>query len=186
MDSLVDDVATLRAELAACSCQSGVSNATTISARRAALFNTTWDTTKVSTGSSNTSQIQLPLESTGTYNFTVWWGDGTQDHITTFNDTQVAHTYAQSGVYMVVIEGTIKGWGFNAGGDRLKLSSVLQWGSLSLGNSGGYFWGAANLEILATDTPNLTGTTNMARAFRGSGLGELGNLNDWDVSKVCA
>ena len=167
-----------------CACASGFTGVTCETDTAASRFNTTWDTTKTSSGSSTSSQIRLPLESSGTYDVTAWWGDGTQDHITAYDDAAVTHTYGQGGIYTVVIEGTIEGWRFNNGGDKLKLSAVLQWGSLRFGNNGSYFYGAANMEILATDYPDLTGTTNMLRAFGNTGVGLTGNLNAWDTSKV--
>ena len=58
-------------------------------------------------------------------------------------------------------------------------------GLLQLGNSGNYFDGAANLEITATDIPNLEGTTNLERAFRDcSSLTTVPSMNDWDTSQV--
>ncbi|NDC25650.1 MAG: BspA family leucine-rich repeat surface protein, partial [Proteobacteria bacterium] len=62
-------------------------------------FVSTWNTNNTSTGSSASNQITLPLESTGTYNFTVDWGDGTQNTITSGTDANRTHTYATAGTY---------------------------------------------------------------------------------------
>ncbi|NOQ37759.1 hypothetical protein GQ472_02615, partial [archaeon] len=43
-------------------------------------FNSTWNTSKA--GVSNATTIKLPLESSGTYNFTVNWGDGNSSTVT--------------------------------------------------------------------------------------------------------
>jgi len=59
-------------------------------------FISVWDTSKTSDGSSIETQIKLPLESTGTYDFTVDWGDGTSDTITTYNQPEVTHTYRRT------------------------------------------------------------------------------------------
>ena len=146
-------------------------------------FNSTWDTSKTSTGSSNTTQIKLPLESSGTYNFNVDWGDGNSDLITTYNQAEVTHNYASAGVYNVSINGTIIGFRFNNGGDRLKISDISNWGDLNLGNSNGYFYGASNLDVTATDQLNLTGTTNMYQMFYNA-TNFNGNISNWDTSKV--
>ena len=146
-------------------------------------FNSTWDTSKTSTGSSNTTQIKLPLESSGTYNFNVDWGDGNSDLITTYNQAEVTHNYASAGVYNVSINGTIIGFRFNNGGDRLKISDISNWGDLNLGNSNGYFYGAGNLDVTATDQLNLTGTTDMSNMFR-SATNFNGNISNWDTSSV--
>jgi hypothetical protein len=148
-------------------------------------FVSTWNTTATSTGSSNDSQITLPLESTGTYNFIVDWGDESTSSITTWNQAEVTHTYSVSTTSVTVsITGTINGWRFNNTGDRLKIKNISQWGILQLGNSNGYFYGTSNLKITATDVLNLTGTTNMSYAFASSSIDTVPSMNSWDVSGV--
>ena len=95
-------------------------------------FLSRWDTTLTSSGSSSIQQIRLPLESSGIYNFTVDWGDGTNNTITSWKQTEVTHTYESDGVYTLAMEGTIVGWRFNNGGDRLKIIEISQWGNLLL------------------------------------------------------
>ena len=148
-------------------------------------FYSVWNTTKTSSGSSSSNQVRLPLQSTGTYNFLVLWGDGNSDTITSWNQAAVTHTYASTGVYTIDITGTIEGWQFDNGGDRLKIIEIQQWGDLRLGNSGSYFYGCFNLELTATDNLNLLGTTNLYLTFGDCGnLGNSGNMNGWDVSSV--
>ena len=147
-------------------------------------FNSTWNTSKTSTGSTNNTSIKLPLEAAGTYDFTVWWGDGNSDNITVWNQANVTHNYSSQGEYNVVIDGTITGWRFNNGGDRLKITNITNWGNLNLGNSNGYFYGCSNLNVGATDTLDLTGTITFQHAFYGcSGLTSL-NTSNWDTSSV--
>jgi len=148
-------------------------------------FIAVWDTTKTSTDSSSDNQIELPLISDGIYNFTIYWGDGTSDKITNWNQSETTHTYATQGVYSFYIEGTVIGWSFNNGGDRLKLLEIKQWGVLRLGNSGNYFYNCSNLKITASDILNLTGTTTLECCFRDcSNLVEIEGMNEWDVSNV--
>jgi len=148
-------------------------------------FTSVWDTTKTSTGSSANNQIKLPLEYDGNYNFTVDWGDDTIDAITSWNQFEVTHTYASQGVYTINITGSLIGWRFNNGGDRLKLLEIKQWGNLRLGNSGRYFYGCSNLDITASDILDLTGTTTLRQAFKDcSTLDEVKGMNEWDVSSV--
>ena len=149
-------------------------------------FISTWDTTLTSEGSSDDNQIELPLEEKGIYNFTIEWGDGTSDHITEWDQTEVTHTYEEPGEYTISINGTIEGWRFNNTGDRLKIIELSSWGSLRFGNSGGYFYGCSNLEQMKTETPlDLTGTTNLENAFRGcQNLWSAWNIEEWDVSNV--
>ena len=148
-------------------------------------FVSIWDTTKVSPGSSNSNQVHLPLEMTGTYDFVVQWGDGSNNTITSWDQAETTHTYASGGLHTITITGTIIGWRFNNSGDRLKLLEIQQWGCLRLGNSGDYFWGCSNLALTATDKLNLMGTTSLNQAFQDCiNLGSSGNMNGWDVSSV--
>ena len=145
-------------------------------------FVSTWNTELP--GISDDNQIRLPLESSGTYDFMVDWGDGTSDNITAWDQTEVTHTYADPGIYTVSITGTIRGWRFNNGGDAEKVIEVSHWGPLAFGLSGGYFYGCSNMELTATDAPDL-GITTLANAFRGcENLGSNGDMSGWDVSGV--
>ena len=147
-------------------------------------FVSVWDTTLLSPGSSGSSSISLPLESTGSYNFFVDWGDGDVDFITAFNQPEVTHTYASSGVYTVTINGTLRGFRFNNAGDKNKILDISQWGNMNLGNNARQFIGAENLDISATDAPDLTGiTTFSVMFFNTSSLGNV-NFSSWDVSAV--
>lgn len=144
-------------------------------------FISTWNTANI--GASNNNQITLPLESSGAYNFLVDWGEDIPlERITAFDDPGVTHTYASSGTYTVTITGIIKGWSFNNAGDPAKLTQISQVGSLQFGNSGGYFYGCANLDWSATDIPNLSGTTTMADAFRDcDNIILIPNIELWNI-----
>jgi surface protein len=152
-------------------------------------FESTWNTTNTSFGSSLANQIQLPLEITGTYNFFVDWGDGNSDTITVWNDPAVTHTYSSSGIYTIKIYGQIEGWRFNSTGDRLKLLSITSWGSsFRLGNNNGYFRGCSNLDLSGVlDIIDLQGTTILGVMFRDcSSLTTVNNMELWDTSSVIA
>ncbi len=149
-------------------------------------FVSTWDTRIASQTESN--QILLPLEDTGQYDFTVDWGDSSTSDITSGTDPEKLHTYAASGEYTVTISfpnptSKLVGWRFDHGGDRSKILTVEQWGDLNLGNNGDYFSGADNLTSTATDSPDLTGTTNLSNAF-GEASKLNGGLANWDTSNV--
>ena len=97
----------------------------------------------------------------------------------------MTHTYAESGTYEVVITGDIVGFAFANSGDRDKLIEIRSLGPLRLGNTGGYFHGASNLEITATDILDLSGTTDMRSAFnRAEQLTTVPNMGECDVSSI--
>ena len=158
-------------------------SAASVATRPGPVFATTWRTSNVSAEASNADQIRLPLTSGGTYDFYVSWGDGSTDHITAWNDAAATHTYAIAGTKDITITGTITGWRFNNVGDRLKLLNVASWGPLRLGNSGGYFYGAANLQVTASDVLDLTGTSSLSGAFQDAAQFD-GSVAGWNTSGV--
>ncbi|MFC0781225.1 BspA family leucine-rich repeat surface protein [Flavobacterium sp. HJSW_4] len=151
-------------------------------------FVSTWRTSNTSTGSSTSSQIKLPLVSSGTYKFIVDWGDGTSNTITIWNQAETTHTYALAGDYTIKINGVCTGWQFNNTGDRLKILSVERWGrNFRLGtNQGGYFYGCANLRLdFVSDVLNLNGTSSLASAFRFCNvLTTINRSNEWNTSSI--
>ncbi|NOQ37338.1 BspA family leucine-rich repeat surface protein, partial [archaeon] len=100
-----------------------------------------------------------------------------------WDSTNATHTYASAGVYNVSISGTIQGFRFNDGGDKLKITDISQWGVLNVGNSNRYFYGCSNLDVSATDALNLSGTTDLSYMFY-SASSFNGNLSAWDTSSV--
>jgi len=160
-------------------------NATPISVlttTQASVFSSVWNTSKTSTGSSGTSTVVLPLESSGVYDFFVDWGDGSTNTSTNYKTN---HTYETPGVYTINITGKIQGWKFDNTGDKLKIIEIKSWGPLNLGNNAEYFWGCSNLIVTATDVLNLTGTTTLYSAFRdATSLTTVPSMNEWDTSQV--
>ncbi|MGA9147562.1 MAG: BspA family leucine-rich repeat surface protein, partial [Candidatus Nanopelagicales bacterium] len=163
---------------------SAISNEVTPSA---SVFVSTW---KTDNDGSAADTVVLPLADgtfggvTNSYNFTAYWGDGSSSAVT--NAAGGTHTYTTAGTYTVTIVGTMKGFRFGTideGGDRLKLLDVSNWGSLNFGNGGDYFYGAANFNATATDAPDLTGTTSLARTFR-EATSFNANISNWNTLAV--
>lgn len=146
-------------------------------------FVTIWKTDNPGVSISN--QIRLPLVAIGNYKFSVDWGDGQTDLITSGTQAEITHTYATPGVKTVTATGLINGFRFNNGGDRLKILNVLQWGDLRLSTPGGsYFYGCSNLDVSATDIPDFR-ITDYAGFFRGtSSLVFNESINRWPMSQA--
>ena len=63
------------------------------------------------------------------YNFTVDYGDGTIKKVTSYNDENRIHTYANAGTYEVSITGLCEGWSFyNITNNRENIVEFKQWG----------------------------------------------------------
>jgi surface protein len=154
--------------------------------RGSRIFISSWKTDNLSTGSSTSTQVKLPLEISGTYNFVVDWGDSTTSNITTYDQAETTHTYAVAGTYTLSITGIIIGWSFKGLGDRLKILNITKWGTLRLGNSGNYFGFCANIKLnTITDILNLTGTLTLAGTFQDCTLlTTVGRMNEWNTSLV--
>ena len=79
-----------------------------------------WRTNAESEGSSGPDQIRLPLTATGTYHFTVAWGDGASTTVDSddldFDHSAVEHAYLSPGEKTVSITGIVEGWRFNDAG----------------------------------------------------------------------
>jgi surface protein len=146
-------------------------------------FETVWKTNNP--GVTESAQLLLPLVSMGSYSFLVDWGDGQTGEATSWFSDSVLHTYDAPGTYTVRIAGRIDGWGFRGGGDAAKLIEVRSWGGLRLGNEGGYFDGAENVTITATDQLHLEGTTDFSDFFNDcASLKAVPGIDTWDVSAV--
>jgi hypothetical protein len=110
-----------------------------------------------------TNQFRLNLRPSTAYNFTVNWGDGTQE---TFNQITsatnetagITHTYPTSGIYNVSItKNSVDGFpSLNGGnvyytlsGDQTKLIDIVSWGSIPLTSLNAAFEGSVNLSSVA-------------------------------------
>jgi hypothetical protein len=146
----------------------------------------TFNTANTSAGSSASNQVALPLLSTGgTYNFTVEWGDGTSDLITSGTQAERTHTYASAGVYDIKISGLLRGWRFADTGDRLKILEIKNWGkSVEYTSVSDIYRGCNNMNFTAIDSPVFLGT-NKNGFFRAC-TSLIGNssINNWDVSNT--
>ena len=140
------------------------------------------------TGESNNNQFKLPLVDGGIYNCIIYWGDGTSTPIkaTSKDYIEYIHTYDEPRVYTITIRGQFEGFCFNNGGDCTKIIDISQWGThFKLGtDQGAYFSGCENLNISATNSPNLQGNTNMSYCFESCSNLDSENLSTWDVSNV--
>ena len=137
-------------------------------------FITTWRVT------ANDRTITIPVDgAAGTY--TVHWGDGTSSADVSGD---VSHTYESAGDYAVRISGDFTR--IHSGSDSAnaqKLKSIDQWGAIRWSSMESAFMDASNMIHNATDSPDLSGVSNMSSMFRGA-TSFNGNLSGWDVSSV--
>lgn len=147
-------------------------------------FVTTWKTDNP--GISADNQITIPTNPSETYNYRVDWGDGTLSRNVAGD---ITHTYATPGIHTVSISGDFPRIRFadGLGGDfdSEKLLSVDQWGDLEWSSMEYAFTGCQNMDVLATDVPNLSKVNSMRSMFEScSNLVGTPNFNNWEVSNV--
>ena len=133
------------------------------------------------------SSVTLPYNSVGTYTGTIYWGDGATSVNSYANRT---HSYASASTYTIIIDGTVTGFAFNSGGDRLKLREITSWGNLRGYNNSnsGMFYGCSNLVLTGiTGVMNTSGITSFDKMFTSCpSITTIPNMGSWDTSSVTA
>ena len=143
-------------------------------------FITTWTTDNP--GTSDDNQITIPTFSSEIYNYTVDWGDGNTDANVTGD---ITHTYSTAGTYEVSISGEFPQINFRDLGDKEKIISVVQWGDIEWKSMRSAFSGCTNLDVRATDSPNLSEVTIVNGMFSGcSSLIGNESFNNWDMGMI--
>ena len=127
----------------------------------------------------------IPCQNVGTFNATIDWGDGgPTSSITTYNDADLAHTYASAGDHQISITGTFPNIYFNNGGDKLKVKSVEDLGDVGWTALNNAFSGCSNMTSFVVGTADTSSVTNMSNMFRDcSSLTSL-DVTSFDTSSV--
>lgn len=111
--------------------------------------------------------FEIPTNGVG-YNYDVDWGDGNTSTSQTGN---ASHTYSSGGEYQIIITGTFLGFYFNNGGDKNKIKSIDQWGTVGYSTNQNFaFQGCLNLTSIADDAQWMNDIINASSMFALSGL----------------
>lgn len=153
-------------------------------------FITKWTTTH--DGVSDINSIEIPtylkpnINKVYTYNYTVDWGDGNVDE--NISD-DIKHTYEIPGTYYVSITGDFPGIYFNQDPaidtDNKKIEAIVQWGDIIWESFSFAFYDCRRLDVVATDTPNLTKVESVHGMFSlCTNLIGNSSFENWDVSNI--
>lgn len=132
-------------------------------------------------GSSLSNQFTIPTTGSG-YSYTVKTTSG----VTTGNTGNVTITWPTAGTYEIEIYGSFPRIFFNFLGDRLKILKVKQWGTIRWTNMSAAFRGCQNMDILASDVPDLSSVSDMTQIFQNcaSLLNINNSISNWNMSAV--
>ena len=108
------------------------------------LFRSTWDTRKIGSGHSNSTQIKIP----GEFDGFAYLSGGYERVLNTGND-HFLFNLSKPDIYQINIVGSSTKFGFNNAKDRNKIISIEKWDHVELSNNGGHFYGAENLERIS-------------------------------------
>ena len=136
-------------------------------------------------GTSGTNQFTIPTSSGQyfeTYNYTVVTSEQNLSNQT----GNVTLTWSSPGTYDVEISGTFPRIYFNLGGDRLKITKVKRWGVINWSSFNGSFLGCENLDVTATDVPNLSSVVDLSYCFAScyNLTNSNGSISNWNVSSI--
>lgn len=140
-------------------------------------FVTTWKTDNP--GASADNRIVIPMVG-GPYDLDVD-NDGLADLFGLNNATQIE--FDTAGTYTVGIHGSFDAILFNNNSDKNKILSVDQWGTGRWKSMNSAFQGAVNLQVLASDTPDLSVVTDLESMFDGATLADP-ETSSWNTSSV--
>ncbi|MDB4293478.1 BspA family leucine-rich repeat surface protein, partial [Maribacter sp.] len=94
-------------------------------------------------------------------------------------------TFQQPGTYTIEITGDFPGIYFENNGDAEKLISIDQWGDVDWESGKGAFSGCSNMEILATDVPDLSNATDASGMFAYcTSLSGSVSLAEWETKTL--
>ena len=133
------------------------------------------------TGTSGSTQFTIPTTGTG-YNYKIQ----TSAQTLTGQTGNVTLTWPSAGTYEIKISGNFPRIFFNNTGDRRKILKVKDWGNIIWSSFEGAFYGCSNLDITATNSPNLTSVSSLAFCFDSctSLTNSNGSIGNWNTSSV--
>lgn len=147
-------------------------------------FITKWN---LAIAGSGTTQLSIGTTTSGTVNYT-WQqlpsgasGSGSWSGTT----LTITGLPASANIRLEISPTNFQRININNGADRDRLTDVSQWGAVAWTSMNSAFYGCSNLQISATDVPNLAGMTDMgAMFFNCTTLNSPTNINTWNTGNV--
>jgi len=111
----------------------------------------------------------IPCQNSGVFNATIDWGDGgATSAITTYNDVDLAHTYATAGTYNITISGTFPNIHFfSDSANAAKVKKVTNLGTVGWTTLNLAFYGCSNMTSFVSGTTDTSSVVDFGAAFSG-------------------
>lgn len=148
-------------------------------------FVTRWN---LATTGSGTTQLTFGTATSGTVNYT--WQEispGTASGSGSWSGATLTITGLPTGatIRLQITPTNFQRIIINTGADRNRLTHVEQWGTTTWTSMQRAFLNCPNLQVTATDVPDLSGVTTMSEMFRGcTTLNSPSNIGSWNTSTV--
>jgi gliding motility-associated-like protein len=147
-------------------------------------FITQWN---LATAGSGATQLSFGTATSGTVNYTWQQLPSGASGSGSWSGTTLTITGLPTGatIRLQIAPTNFQRININNGTDRNRLTQVEQWGTTAWTSMQTAFRGCANLQVTATDLPNLSSVTNMSEMFREcTVLNSPGNIGSWNTSVV--
>lgn len=141
-------------------------------------FVTTWITTEID---ETIRLITVGGDSLTNYNTTIDWGDGSPVEQFTGDAPEITHIFAEPDTFQIQITGTFPALTSSDAND-LRLVSIDAWGDIQWEFLEHAFANYPNLEVKATDVPDLSSVTSLLGMFNVSGRNAPDSTGNWDLS----
>ena len=120
----------------------------------------------------------------GLGSYTIDWGDGSTEQVSNATSTTFPeHLYTSADDYSITVSAGITRFNLSNHLDSSKLIDIRQWGTANWTSMEGAFFGASNMQMSATDRPDLSAVSSMISMFRGAGVFN-GDISGWNVANV--
>jgi surface protein len=148
------------------------------------LFVTTWQTDV--TGATEPTKVTLNFLKNATDEYEVSWD--CSDNFFPFSESKITHDYGEAGTYDICVRSTAPLRFYSpdlADDEKAKLQEIKQWGHIPWSSFESAFKGMVNMQLTASDIPDLSAVTNMSSAFEGAtNFTGNGSMDSWNTSGV--
>jgi surface protein len=135
------------------------------------------------------NNYDLKLDPEGTYDFTIDWGDGSSDVITSYNQPETTHAYSTLGPYTVSVSGRIDNTQFlevdkAASLPDWSISNINSWGNFKIDTSGTFVRSYFSQGVSFPPYSPLNEFLRLTFAQSQTTTNTTIDLNSWDTSSA--